>query len=116
MNANAENCVRELLNVGNGITDEQAAIVIQVIKGTHPLLRHENQEMQNGILTRKQVAVMIGKSLPTVDIYARRGIFRRVYLLPNSRVDGKKKIRQQAQGFTRESVERAIKSGLVQSV
>lgn len=114
MDTRTENIIKTTLAADSTVSPQETQIVFQVLKGKSPLLNPERREPEQEILTRKQVAVMIGKSLPTVDIYARRGIFKRVYLLPSVRVDGRKKVRQQAQGFTRASVMEAMQRGFTQ--
>lgn len=55
------------------------------------------------IITREQTAALLGKSLQSVDVYGRRGIIKRVYLLGRGR--------RQCQGYSRRSVLAAIAAG-----
>lgn len=57
------------------------------------------------VLSRAEVAAIMGKSVKAVDIYGRRGIIRRVYLT------GGGNVRAQAQGYSRKSVMEAIRRG-----
>lgn len=113
MDTRTENIIKTILASDRTISPQETQIVLQVLKGKSPLLNPEKREVKPELLTRKQVAVMIGRSLPMVDIYARRGIFKRVYLMPNERVDGGKRIRLQAQGISRASVVEAIQRGFI---
>ena len=107
-----------LLATSNDKTIAQGAVsaAIQILSGTVDYTRlhsgGDNPTARREILSRKQVADMIGKSTTTVDLYARRGVFKRVYLSPSTRLDGTERKKKQAQGFTRESVMTAIQCGL----
>jgi len=57
------------------------------------------------VISRAEVAALMGKSVKAIDIYGRRGIIRRVY------ITGGGSQRIQAQGYSRNSVLEAIKNG-----
>ena len=101
-----ENAVKAVLTADSTVDTKDLNAAIAVLKGESPLNVIPTDE-GDAVINRKQVAVLIGKSLATVDIYGRRGVFRRVYL---SKHKGKRK---QSQGYSRRSVLDAIKNGAI---
>ena len=101
-----ENAVKAVLTADSTVDTKDLNAAIAVLKGESPLNVIPTDE-GDAVINRKQVAVLIGKSLATVDIYGRRGVFRRVYL---SKHKGKRK---QSQGYSRKSVLDAIKNGMI---
>lgn len=106
MTSATETAIKAILTTDTTVDNKDAKAAIAVLKGESPINVIPTDET-DAVINRKQVAILIGKSLPTVDIYGRRGIFRRVYLT-NSK--GK---RRQSQGYSRRSVLDAIKNGMI---
>ena len=88
------------------IDTKDAKAALAVLKGESPINVMPSDEGDT-VISRKQVAVKIGKSVATVDIYGRRGTFKRVYLISR---DGK---RRQSQGYSLRSVNEAIAKGMI---
>lgn len=76
-------------------------------KAALEVLAAKTTETEDGdrVISRAEVAALMGKSVKAVDIYGRRGVIRRVYLT------GGGNQRVQAQGYSRNSVLQAIKRG-----
>ena len=106
MTSATENIIKATLAADTTITAQDARAAVAVLKGESPLNAMPTDEGDT-VVNRKQVAVMIGKSLATVDIYGRRGVFRRVYFTNHK---GKRK---QSQGYSRKSVLEAIRNGMI---
>jgi len=98
MTQTTENIIKTVLEGDATTTPEQAKAVFAILKG-----QNETQTLENAdkILSRKEVAAILGKSEKSVDIYGRRGIIRRVNLMGG----------KQAQGYSGKSVYEAIKRG-----
>ena len=101
-----ENAVKAVLTADSTVDTKDLNAAIAVLKGKSPLNVIPTDE-GDAVINRKQVAVLIGKSLATVDIYGRRGVFRRVYFT------NRKGKRKQSQGYSRRSVLDAIKNGAI---
>lgn len=101
-----ENAVKAVLTADSTVDMKDLNAAIAVLKGESPLNVIPTDE-GDAVINRKQVAVLIGKSLATVDIYGRRGVFRRVYFT------NRKGKRKQSQGYSRRSVLDAIKNGAI---
>ncbi len=101
-----ENAVKAVLTADSTVDMKDLNAAIAVLKGESPLNVIPIDE-GDAVINRKQVAVLIGKSLATVDIYGRRGVFRRVYFT------NRKGKRKQSQGYSRRSVLDAIKNGAI---
>lgn len=101
-----ENAVKAVLTADSTVDTKDLNAAIAVLKGESPLNVIPTDE-GDAVINRKQVAVLIGKSLATVDIYGRRGVFRRVYFT------NRKGKRKQSQGYSRRSVLDAIKNGMI---
>ena len=71
-----ENAVKAVLTADSTVNTKDLNAAIAVLKGESPLNVIPTDE-GDAVINRKQVAVLIGKSLATVDIYGRRGVFRR---------------------------------------
>jgi len=89
--------IRTALNADPSIDPKLAEYVISVLEGkqepqTNPVDR---------VLSRRQVAELIGKSVKSVDIYGRRGIFRRITLGGNRSL-----------GYSEQSVRAALSAGI----
>ena len=106
MTSATETIVKTALASDTTIDAKDAKAALAVLKGESPINAMPTDE-GDVVINRKQVAILIGKSLPTVDIYGRRGVFRRVYFTTGS---GKRK---QSQGYSRRSVLDAIKNGMI---
>lgn len=102
MEATTENIIKIALTADKSVSPETAQMVIDLLSGktTSPHL----VDTGDRIISREEVAAMIGKSKTLVDIYGRRGIFRRV------RFKGTGK--RQAQGYSFRSVQQAIAEGI----
>ena len=106
MTTATETIVKTALASDTTIDAKDAKAALAVLKGESPINAVPTDEGDT-VISRKQVAIMIGKSAGSVDIYGRRGVFRRVYLTKGS---GKRK---QSQGYSRRSVLDAIKNGMI---
>lgn len=84
-----------------------STITPEAAKAALAALANKPQDTDEGdrVLSRAEVAALMGKSVKAVDIYGRRGIIRRVYLTGG----GNQRI--QAQGYSRNSVLEAMKRG-----
>lgn len=84
-----------------------STVTPEAAKAALAALADKPQDTDDGdrVLSRAEVAAMMGKSVKAVDIYGRRGIIRRVYLTGG----GNQRI--QAQGYSRNSVLEAMKRG-----
>ena len=100
-----ENAVKAVLTADSTVDTKDLNAAIAVLKGESPLNVIPTDE-GDAVINRKQVAVLIGKSLATVDIYGRRGVFRRVYFTKGGK-------RKQSQGYSRKSVLEAIRNGAI---
>jgi len=80
-------------------TPEQIKAALAALHGTGEAM----PDNADAVLSRKEVAAIMGKSEKSVDIYGRRGIIRRINLLGG----------KQAQGYSRRSVYEAIERGAV---
>lgn len=106
MTTTTEKIVKTAIESDTTIDEKDAKAALAVLKGESPLNVIPTDE-GDAVINRKQVAVLIGKSVATVDIYGRRGVFRRVYLT------NRKGKRKQSQGYSRRSVLDAIKNGAI---
>ena len=99
-----ENIIRVTLSGDSTITQEDMLAALDLLNGKkpNPVMPTDKPDM---VLSRKQVAALLGKSKGAVDIYGRKGVIRRVYLMAGG------KQRRQAQGYSRDSVMQAIKNG-----
>lgn len=92
--------IKAILATDTTITpDEVKAAILALTKRT------SDMDGSDRVISRAEVAVLMGKSVKAVDIYGRRGIIRRVYLTGG----GNQRI--QAQGYSRNSVLEAMKRG-----
>ena len=100
MTTNTGTAIKAILAADTTVTPEAA-------KAALAALADKPQDTDEGdrVLSRAEVAAMMGKSVKAVDIYGRRGIIRRVYLTGG----GNQRI--QAQGYSRNSVLEAMKRG-----
>ena len=106
MTTATETIVKTALASDTTIDAKAAKAALSVLKGESPL-NVEPTDEGDKIISRKQVAVLIGKCAGSVDIYGRRGVIKRVYL-PVC----KGKVRR-CQGYSRRSVLDAIKNGTI---
>ena len=95
-----ENVIKAAISGDPTITPEAAQAALQALAA-----RPSEAEDGDRVLTRAEVAKIMGKSVKAVDIYGRRGIIKRVYLT------GGGSQRAQAQGYSRNSVLEAIQRG-----
>lgn len=106
MTSTTETIIKAAISSDTTIDAKDARAALAVLKGESPINVMPTDE-GDAVINRKQVAVLIGKSLATVDIYGRRGVFRRVYFT------NRKGKRKQSQGYSRRSVLDAIKNGAI---
>ena len=99
--------VKAALAADPSVSPQLAREIIETLKtnGSSAVAAKDDGDI---VLTRAQVAVMINKSVKAVDIYGRRGVFKRVYF-NTGRTDLK---RRQSQGYSRASVLSAIRNGM----
>lgn len=111
MTDSTEQIVKVALEADPTIRPETVTAVFDILKGVMP--KEKNRVLPSDepdmVLSREAVASLIGKSVKSVDVYGRHGIFRRVYLTKGGSV------RRQAQGYSRRSVLDAIRNGSVAS-
>ena len=105
MTTATETIVKTALANDTTIDARDAKAALAVLKGESPINAMPTGEGDT-VISRKQVAVMIGKSAGMVDIYGRRGVFRRVYFTKGGK-------RKQSQGYSRKSVLEAIRNGAI---
>lgn len=107
MTSSTEMIVKAALAADPSVSPQLAREIIETLKtnGSSAVAAKDDGDI---VLTRAQVAVMINKSVKAVDIYGRRGVFKRVYF-NNGRTDLK---RRQSQGYSRASVLSAIRNGM----
>ena len=106
MTSTTETIIKAAISSDTTIDAKDARAALAVLKGESPINAMPTDEA-DAVINRKQVAILIGKSLATVDIYGRRGVFRRVYFT------NRKGKRKQSQGYSRRSVLDAIKNGMI---
>ena len=106
MTSATETAIRAILTTDSTVDTKDAKAALAVLKGESPL-NVEPTDEGDKIISRKQVAVLVGKCAGSVDIYGRRGVIKRVYL-PVC----KGKVRR-CQGYSRRSVLDAIKNGMI---
>ena len=104
-----ECALKGLLGADSTISPEQAKQVLDLLNGKPPQATILPTDEPDMVLSREAVASLIGKSVKSVDVYGRHGIFRRVYLTKG------RSVRRQAQGYSRRSVLDAIRNGSVAS-
>lgn len=102
MTNNTKAAIKAILATDTTITPEEtkaalAALSNKIIEG--------NTDESDRVISRAEVAALMGKSVKAIDIYGRRGVIRRVYLTGG----GNQRI--QAQGYSRNSVLEAIRRG-----
>jgi len=100
MTQNTENVIKAVIAGDPTITPEMAQAALDVLAA-----KPTDAEDGDRVISRAEVAAIMGKSVKAVDIYGRRGIIRRVYLT------GGGERRAQAQGYSRKSVLEAIRRG-----
>lgn len=97
-----KDAIRAVMAVDQTITPDVAAQALAILEGkdTSGIIRNDPI---GRILSREDVARIIGKSVKAVDLYGRRGIFRRVRL-----TKGRK-----SAGYSEQSVREAIEGGAI---
>ena len=100
MTQNTENVIKAVIAGDPTITPEMAQAALDALAA-----KPTEAEDGDRVISRAEVAAIMGKSVKAVDIYGRLGIIRRVYLT------GGGERRAQAQGYSRKSVLEAIKRG-----
>lgn len=89
--------IRAIIATDSTISADAAKAALDALTKTH------TTEDEDRVLSRAEVAALMGKSVKAIDIYGRRGVIRRVYLTGG----GSQRI--QAQGYSRNSVLAAIR-------
>ena len=100
MTQNTENVIKAVIAGDPTITPDAAQAALDALAA-----KPTEAEDGDRVLSRAEVAKIMGKSVKAVDIYGRRGIIQRVYLT------GGGNVRAQAQGYSRKSVMEAIRRG-----
>lgn len=100
MTQNTENVIKAVIAGDPTITPDAARAALDALAA-----EPTKNEEEDRVLSRAEVAAIMGKSVKAVDIYGRRGIIRRVYLT------GGGDVRSQAQGYSRNSVLEAMRRG-----
>ena len=104
MTKNTENVIKAVIAGDPTITPDAAQAALDALTA-----KPTDTEDGDRVLSRAEVAAIMGKSVKAVDIYGRRGIIRRVYLT------GGGNVRAQAQGYSRNSVYEALRRGKPQA-
>lgn len=99
MTSNTQTALKAIIEADATITKEEAKAALGALTK-----KPTDADAGDRVLTRAEVAALLGKSVKAVDVYGRRGIIRRVYLT-NGGTGGK----VQAQGYSRNSVMEAMK-------
>lgn len=107
MTSSTEIAVKAILSADSTVSQDQVRAALDSLKGTSARLVMPTEEADM-LLSRKQVAALVGIEEKTVDLYGKRGIFKRVYLIPPR--EGVK--RRMAQGYSRKSVLDAMRAGM----
>lgn len=109
MIAATENVLKVVLAGDSTISPDETTAVFKILSGQIQAGSVNNSvvptDQPDMVISREQVATLLGKSKGAVDIYGRKGIIKRVYLTRGGTM------RQQAQGYSRASVMAAIKNG-----
>lgn len=100
MTQSTENVIKAVIAGDPTITPEMARAALDALTA-----KPTEAEDGDRVISRKDAAALLGKSVKAVDVYGRRGIIRRVYLT------GGGDLRTQAQGYSRNSVLEAIRRG-----
>ena len=100
MTTNTETAVKAILAADGTVTPDETKAVLDALKS-----KERGADEGDRVISREEVAAIMGKSVKAIDIYGRRGVIRRVYLT------GGGKQRVQAQGYSRNSVLKAIGRG-----
>ena len=100
MTANTGTAIRAILAADTTISAAAAKAALAALTNTP-----QDADEGDRVLSRREVAALMGKSVKAIDIYGRRGIIRRVYLT------GGGDQRVQAQGYSRNSVLEALRRG-----
>ena len=104
MTQNTENVLKAVIAGDPTITPEMAQAALDALT-----VNNATDKERDRVLSRAEVAAIMGKSPKCIDIYGRRGIIRRVYLT------GGGNQRAQAQGYSQKSVYEAIERGTVRN-
>ena len=104
MTVKTNTAIKAILAMDDSITQEKIDAGLEALSDA---LSGKDGGAEEGdrVLSRAEVAAMMGKSVKAVDIYGRRGVIRRVYLTGGGRQ------RIQSQGYSRNSVLEAMKRG-----
>ena len=106
MTSATETAIRAILTTDSTVDTKDAKAALAVLKGESPL-NVEPTDEGDKIISRKQVAIRIGKCVGSVDIYGRRGVIKRVYLpVCNGKI-------RRCQGYSLRSVDEAIAKGMI---
>jgi len=100
MTPNTGAAIKAILATDTTITPDEAKAALDALTA-----KPTQAEDGDRVISRAEVAALMGKSVKAVDIYGRRGVIRRVY------ITGGGSQRAQAQGYSRNSVLEAIKNG-----
>lgn len=101
MLSSTKQIVKAALAADTTITPQQASAAISTLEGKTAAGLVQSAPLDR-VLTRQQVAEIIGKSVKSVDVYGRRGVFRRV-----------KFGRTRSSGYSEASVREAMQAGNV---
>ena len=77
MLSNTRTIIKAAVAADSTITPQQLAAGMAALEGK-TAVGFTQAEPLDRVLTRQQVAEIIGKSVKSVDIYGRKGVFRRV--------------------------------------
>ena len=92
--------IQAAINADETISEDAAKAAFYALTAN----QDESTQMDR-VLSRKEVAALMGKSLKAVDGYGKSGVIRRIYLT------GGGTQRVQAQGYSRNSVLEAMRRG-----
>ncbi len=84
MTKNTEQILISVFGADDTITDEQAAQALRVLRGEGAA----SQTSLEPVLTRREVAKLLKKSPQMIDVYAARGLLKKVTFGSSSRASG----------------------------
>lgn len=105
MNVSTEKAVIAILSADATISADTARRAIMLLRGR--LDREAEKQTPDSLLSREDVAAILGVSTKSVDIYSRKGILRRVYMGEHGTPG-----RRRALGISKRSLVDAMNKGL----
>lgn len=85
---NTKSIIEAVIKGDPTISSDLATAALDILSGKVDLHTMDRPASMDRVLSRKEVARITGLSLPMVDVYGRRGVFRRVVFPGASRCSG----------------------------